>query len=64
MEEDRQAWVKFSPLYFFSSEIPDRIKAKDIFELFGCHRDVIEVVILPKLNIRGKRYCFATFSKV
>lgn len=60
----RQAGVGEIFTSIFFSEIPDCTKAKDIFELFGCHGDVVEVVIPPKLNFRGKRYGFARFSEV
>ncbi|XP_058746741.1 uncharacterized protein LOC131619687 [Vicia villosa] len=49
-------------IYF--SEIQDRIRAKDVFELFGCHGNVVEVVIPPKPNNFGKRYGFARFTNV
>lgn len=49
-------------IYF--STISDRIKAKDIYDLFGCHRDVVEVVIPPRKNKQGKRYGFGKFARV
>lgn len=49
---------------FLFLEIPDRIKASDIFDLFGCHGDVVEVVIPPRRNKVGKRYEFARISNV
>lgn len=49
---------------FFFSEIPDRVKARDIFNLFGCHEDVMEVVIPSRKNKLDKRYGFAIFLNV
>lgn len=34
----------------FFSEIPNKIKAFDVFELFDCIGDIVEVVIPPKKN--------------
>lgn len=48
----------------FFSEIPYPIKAKEIFNLFKCHRDVVEVVIPSRTNKLGKRYVFTRFLKV
>lgn len=48
----------------FFSEISDRIKAWEVFNLFRYHRDVVEVVIPSRMNNLGKRYGFARFSKV
>ncbi|XP_058758617.1 uncharacterized protein LOC131631862 [Vicia villosa] len=52
---------KFFSVFF--SEIPDRIKAVDIFNLFGCIGDIEEVVIPPKRNKLGKRFGFARFKE-
>lgn len=38
----------------FFSEFPDRIRAADIFKLFGCVDVVVEVVISPRRNKWGK----------
>lgn len=46
----------------FFSKIPDRIKAVDIFNLFGCIGDILEVVIPPRRNKMGKRFDFARFK--
>ncbi|XP_058726177.1 uncharacterized protein LOC131597499 [Vicia villosa] len=48
----------------FFSEFLERIRAADIFKLFGCIGDVVEVVILPRRNKMGKRYGFARFRGV
>lgn len=37
------------------------MKAKDIFELFGCHGNVSEVLISPRRNKFGRRFGFARF---
>ncbi|XP_058749527.1 uncharacterized protein LOC131622508 [Vicia villosa] len=48
----------------FFSEIPERITSSEIFELFGCVGDIIEVVISPRRNKFGKRFGFARFENV
>ncbi|XP_058749783.1 uncharacterized protein LOC131622758 [Vicia villosa] len=48
----------------FFSDIPNRINAKGVFDLFGCHGDVVEVVIPPRRNNLGKRFGFARFVGV
>ncbi|XP_058741851.1 uncharacterized protein LOC131614255 [Vicia villosa] len=61
---DRRLGDKEVIVSIFFSEIPNRIRAKDIFELFGFHGDVVEVVIPPRKNKLGKRYGFARFVGV
>lgn len=39
----------------------DRTKLADIFSLFGCIGDILEVVIPPKRNKLGKRFSFPKF---
>lgn len=51
-----------SSVYF--SEFPNRIKAKEIYELFGCIGKIVEVVISPRRNNLGKRFGFAIFLEV
>ncbi|XP_058747128.1 uncharacterized protein LOC131620126 [Vicia villosa] len=46
----------------FFSEMPDRIRACDIYDLFGCYGEVEEVVIPTKRNGWEKRYRFARFT--
>src|SRR3954471_5132177 len=48
----------------YVSEFPERHRAVDLFKLFGCIGDVIEVVIPPMRNNLGKRYGFARFKNV
>ncbi|CAI8613007.1 unnamed protein product [Vicia faba] len=48
----------------FLFEFPDRIRASDIFELFGCTDEVMEVVIPPKRKNLGKRFGFSRFKEV
>lgn len=48
----------------FSSEYPERIRAIDIFQLFGCIGDVVEMVIPPRRNKLGKRFGFGRFKGV
>ncbi|XP_058783452.1 uncharacterized protein LOC131658139 [Vicia villosa] len=49
---------------FYVSEFPDSYCAKDLFELFGCVGDAVEVSISPRKNNRGKRFGFARFAGV
>ncbi|XP_058766204.1 uncharacterized protein LOC131639756 [Vicia villosa] len=56
--------VEESVSSFFFSDFPTRVRAKDIFELFGCHREVVEVVIPPRSIRNGKRFGFARFVAV
>ncbi|CAI8594474.1 unnamed protein product [Vicia faba] len=44
--------------------IPNRIKDSDIFKLFGCIGNIVEVVILSKKDWDGKRYGFSRFKGV
>ncbi|XP_058763176.1 uncharacterized protein LOC131636584 [Vicia villosa] len=53
---------KISSFYF--SEFPDRCRAVDIFKLFGCVGEIVEVVIPPRCNRFGKRFGFARFKEV
>lgn len=39
----------------------DRIRAKDIFDLAGCHGEVVEVENSPRRSRMGKRSSFARF---
>lgn len=47
---------------FYVSNFPDRIRASDIFKLFACIDEVVEVIIYPRRNKWGRRYGFARFS--
>ncbi|XP_058733329.1 uncharacterized protein LOC131604933 [Vicia villosa] len=49
---------------FYISEFSDRSRAEDIFRLFGCLGDIVEVVIPPKRNKFGRRFGFARFKGV
>ncbi|XP_058726434.1 uncharacterized protein LOC131597779 [Vicia villosa] len=60
----RRIGVKEVLVSIFFSDIPNRSTAKDIFELFGCHGEVVEVVIPPRKNNLGKRFGFARFVGV
>lgn len=48
----------------FFSDFPNRIRAKDMFDLFACHGEIVEVVIPPKKNKLGKRFGFARFMQM
>lgn len=52
----------FDSIYF--SMILDMVKATDIYELFRCNGDIVEVNIAPFRNKIGKRFGFARFNKV
>ncbi|XP_058775601.1 uncharacterized protein LOC131649870 [Vicia villosa] len=58
----RDEAIKSASIYF--SEVPDRVKAREIFGLFGCIGEIVEVVIPPKRNKLGKRFGFARFKDV
>lgn len=60
----RRVGVDEKMVSIFFSEIPNRIRAADVYDLFNCHGDVVEVVIPPKKNKLGKRYGFARFMNV
>lgn len=49
---------------FYFSHFPDRIKSCDMFKLFACIGEVVEVVISPRRNKWGRRFSFARFSRV
>ncbi|XP_058775318.1 uncharacterized protein LOC131649579 [Vicia villosa] len=49
---------------FYISEFPMRSRAVDLFNLFGCVAEVVEVVISPRNNKFGKRFGFARFRGV
>ncbi|XP_058784074.1 uncharacterized protein LOC131658840 [Vicia villosa] len=49
---------------FYVSSFSDRCKAIDIFKLFGCVGEVVEVVIPPRRNKFGRRFGFARFKEV
>lgn len=51
-------------IFFFFLKILDRVRVEDIFELFGCIGDIVEVVIPPRLNKLGKRSGFARFKEI
>ncbi|XP_058775700.1 uncharacterized protein LOC131649953 [Vicia villosa] len=51
-------------LSFFFSEFPEEYGAKEMFEIFADFGLVVEVVIPPKRDKRGKRYGFVRFRKV
>lgn len=42
----------------------DRVKVADIYDLFGCNRDIVEVSTAPFKNKIGKRFGFSRFIKV
>lgn len=46
---------------FFFLEFLERVHAKDMFELFGCIGETVEVVIPPKRNRFRKRFGFARY---
>lgn len=48
-------------IYF--SEFSIRVKAADIYELFGCNGDIVDVSIAPFRNKIGKIFGFAIFNK-
>ncbi|XP_058765713.1 uncharacterized protein LOC131639233 [Vicia villosa] len=60
----RQAGVGDMLTSIYFSNFPDRCKVMDLFKLFGCVGEVVEVVIPPKLNKFGKRFGFARFKEV
>ncbi|XP_058733676.1 uncharacterized protein LOC131605320 [Vicia villosa] len=49
---------------FYISEFPESCKAEDLFVLFGCIGNTVEVAIAPRRNKHGKRFGFARFSDV
>lgn len=49
---------------FFISEFPERDRASNIFDVFGCIGSVVEVSISPRKNKWGKRFGFARFPEV
>ncbi|XP_058739160.1 uncharacterized protein LOC131611050 [Vicia villosa] len=49
---------------FYFSEIPDRSSAGDLFNLFSCVGETVEVVIPSKRNKFGKRFGFVRFKGV
>lgn len=49
---------------FFVSEFPDFYSAKNLFDLFGCSGNVVEVAISPRRNKFGKRSGFERFIDV
>ncbi|XP_058774299.1 uncharacterized protein LOC131648567 [Vicia villosa] len=49
---------------FYFSKILDRSRAVDLFNLFSCVGDTVEVVIPPKRNKFGNRFGFARFKGV
>lgn len=49
---------------FYFSAFLDRSRVEDLFWLFGCVGDVVEVNIPPKQKKFGKRFGFARFKNV
>ncbi|XP_058747116.1 uncharacterized protein LOC131620113 [Vicia villosa] len=49
---------------FYISEFLESSKAEDLFVLFGCIGNAVEVAIAPRRNKIGKRFGFARFSDV
>src|SRR4051812_27960403 len=60
----RQVGLKKEISSFYISEFPDRSREEDLFRLFGCLGDIVEVIIPPKRNKFGKRFDFARFKGV
>ncbi|XP_058725760.1 uncharacterized protein LOC131597063 [Vicia villosa] len=57
--------VDFSKLLsLYISDFPEIIKAKELYDLFGCIGNVVEVSIAPRRNKSGKRFGFARFRDV
>ncbi|XP_058766958.1 uncharacterized protein LOC131640589 [Vicia villosa] len=48
----------------YVSHFPDRCKARDLFQVFGCIGEIFEVAISPRRNKVGKRFGFARFVDV
>ncbi|XP_058782131.1 uncharacterized protein LOC131656419 [Vicia villosa] len=48
----------------FVSHFPVRCEAKDLFQVFGCIGEIVEVAISPRRNKAGKRFGFARFAEV
>ncbi|XP_058777091.1 uncharacterized protein LOC131651443 [Vicia villosa] len=48
----------------YISEFPEFYSARELFELFGCSGQVVEVAISPRRNKFGKRFGFARFIDV
>lgn len=44
--------------------IPDKVKVVDIYDIFGCNGDIVEVNIAPYRNKLGRRFGFARFNRV
>lgn len=49
---------------FFLTEFSDSFQAKEMFEVFKVFGLVVEVVIPPRRNKKGKQYGFVRFRKV
>ncbi|CAK8530449.1 unnamed protein product [Lathyrus sativus] len=49
---------------FFFTEFPDGFEAKEMFDIFKEYGRVLEVVIPPKRDKRGKRYKFVRLKNV
>ncbi|XP_058765384.1 uncharacterized protein LOC131638856 [Vicia villosa] len=49
---------------FTISEFPENCRAEDLFVLFGCIGNTVEVAIAPRRNKLGKRFGIARFSDV
>lgn len=49
---------------FYFTQLPDRIRACDIFKLFACIGKVLEVVISPRRNKWVRHFGFAKFAGV
>ncbi|XP_058750274.1 uncharacterized protein LOC131623292 [Vicia villosa] len=47
----------------FCSNFLDRVKAEDLFDLFGCVGKCVEVAISPRRNKWGKRFGFGRFRE-
>ncbi|XP_058775277.1 uncharacterized protein LOC131649535 [Vicia villosa] len=48
----------------YVSEFPEGYTARELFNLFGCAGNVVEVAISPRRNKVGKRFGFARFADV
>ncbi|XP_058734163.1 uncharacterized protein LOC131605882 [Vicia villosa] len=48
----------------YVSAFPEDYSAKNLFKLFGCSNNVVEVAISPRRNKFGKRFGFARFTDV
>lgn len=60
----RAEGVQEGVVSLFFLDFPYMITVKDVYDLFGCHGEVVEVVISLRRNNVGKRFGFSSFYVV